>query len=231
MSNLEPADNHDTAERSIRFLVEEIDRYLAEFAGPGIAEVRKGIADARGQAFVLPTVCLRPNTVVSDHLETALSLLAKTHPSLASAIAAAAPMLPWGTYDAYSPDEIGVDFADNHAFASIIGETAALPSADYYMGLFVITPHFVYRDHRHPAPELYAPLTGPHGWRFEPDAALAVQPAHQPIWNEPNRPHLIKVGAAPFLCIYAWTRDVSEPAQVLPANDWAQLEALRLVAG
>ncbi len=39
------------------------------------------------------------------------------------------------------------------------------------MGLFVIAPHVLYRDHAHAAPELYLPLTGPHGWRFAPGPA------------------------------------------------------------
>jgi hypothetical protein len=230
MTHLE-FDVHYAAERNIRFHIEEIDRYLAGLPGPGIAEVREGIAIARGQAFAPSAICPRSNKVVSDHLASALGSLSVTHPSLAVAIEAVAPILSWGTYDAYPPGDIGEGFADNHAFASVIGAATGLPSVDYYMGLFVIAPHFVYRDHRHPAPELYAPLTGPHGWRFQPDTALVVTPAHQPVWNEPNRPHLTKVGPVPFLSIYAWTRDVSEPAQVLPASDWAQLEALRLDAG
>ncbi|MEY3081265.1 MAG: hypothetical protein RJA94_1250, partial [Pseudomonadota bacterium] len=47
-------------------------------------------------------------------------------------------------------------------------------------------------------------------------------------WNPPLQPHLTKVGPAPFLGLYVWTRDVNEPARVLPADDWASLEALSL---
>jgi hypothetical protein len=32
----------------------------------------------------------------------------------------------------------------------------------------------------------------------------------------------------PFLCLYVWTRDINEAAQVLPAADWPELESLRL---
>lgn len=226
MTDIDPSERHD-AERSIRFLIEEIDRYLAGLPGPGIAETRKGIAKSRGEAFTHSPARSRPGVVVPNCLAAALGPLAATHPSLAQAISAAVPSLFWETYDAYPPEDIGEDFVTNHAFATIIGGPA-LPSADYSMGLFVIGPHVVYRDHHHPAPELYVPLTGPHGWRFEPDTALVVKPAHQPIWNEPNQPHLTKVGSIPFLCIYAWTRDISEPARVLAASDWKQLEALRL---
>ena len=228
MTNLEVSNVFDAAECSIRILMGDIDRYLAGLPGPGIDEVRTGIAGARAQAVMPQLIGPQPNGVVSAHLAATLKPLAVTHPSLAKAIAAAAPALPWFTYDASPLDEIGEDFAANHAFTSIIGNTAAVPVADYSLGLFLIAPHVVYRDHNHPAPELYAPLTGPHGWRFEPNTALTVKPAHQPVWNEPNRPHLIKAGPVSFLSIYAWTRDVSKPARVLAADDWAELEAVRI---
>jgi hypothetical protein len=86
----------------------------------------------------------------------------------------------------------------------------------------------LYRDHCHKAPELYVPLTGPHGWRFGPGMPLIVKPAHHPVWNDPYAPHLTKVGAVPLLCLFGWTRDVAEVARVIPAPDWAELEALRL---
>lgn len=214
------------AAAAIRRLVDEADIYLSTLPGPGVAEVRDGIARARDGA-------VRPgggdgNAVVSAHLAPALSALAPTHPGLAGAIAGAAPHLDWVTYDAYPRAEIGEAFATGHAFASIIGEGGALSARDYDLGLFLIAPHVLYRDHNHAAPELYAPLTGPHGWRFGPGDPLVVKPAHQPVWNDPFRPHCTKVGPVPFLCLFGWTRDVNEVARVLPAPDWPELEALRL---
>ena len=155
---------------------------------------------------------------------------ATPEPVLADAIAAVSPFLGWITYDAYPRDLIGSEFADGHAFGSVIGGGALLAAIDYDFGLFLIAPHVLYRDRAHAAPELYAPLTGPHGWRFGPGQPLTVKPAHEPIWNEPYRPHLTKVGPIPFLCLFCWTRDVNESAIVLPADDWAALEALRIEA-
>jgi hypothetical protein len=48
--------------------------------------------------------------------------------------------------------------------------------------------------------------------------------ARQPIWNETCRVHATFVEEAPFLCIYEWTRDVSEPACAVAAPDWAEIE-------
>lgn len=209
----------------IHALIDEADRYLSTLPGPGVAEVRAGIAAARGGEI---TVRAGSNDVVHAHLADALAWVALTHPALATAIAGAASHLKWITYDGYPPDQIGEAFRTGHAYASIIGEDSAVPASDFDLGLFLIAPHVLYRDHCHKAPELYAPLTGPHGWRFGPNMPLILKPAHDPVWNAPYAPHLTKVGPVPFLCLFGWTRDVAEVARVIPAPDWAELEALRL---
>jgi hypothetical protein len=213
-------------EALIRDLVAECDRYLATLPGPGVAEVRAGIAAERGGP-----VSLRPgqgHPVLDNHLAVALAALAVTHPALATAIAAAVPLLVWRPYVGYPPEVIGAGFMQGHAFATIMGDGAPLTARDFDLGLFLIAPHVLYRDHCHKAPELYAPLTGPHGWRFGPGRPLIVKAAHQPVWNDPFTPHLTKVGPVPFLAIFGWTRDVEALAEVIPADDWPALEALRL---
>lgn len=214
-----------TGEVAIRALITAADAYLATLPGPGVAEVRQGLNHwAGGPVTARPDAA---NAVLQAQLPTALAALTPSHPDLALAIADAAPWLKWITYDLYG-DTIGPQFAKGHAYASIIGEDAAVPARDYDLGLFLIAPHVLYRDHCHKAPELYAPLTGPHGWRFGPDRPLIVKAAHEPVWNDPYRPHLTKVGPTPFLALFGWTRDVQEAARVLPAQDWDALEALHL---
>jgi hypothetical protein len=212
-------------EAVIRTLIDETDRYLAALPGPGIGEVRSGIAAVRGA----PVRARAPsgNRVVAEFLPVALDALVATHPVLAAAIGGAAPHLEWITYDDYPAEKIGA-FREAHAFASVIGAEAPVWSADFDLGLFLIAPHVLYRDRRHQAPELYAPLTGPHGWRFGPDQPLIVKPAHEPVWNDPFTPHLTKVGPLPFLSVFCWPRDNDFAAEVLPATDWGALEALRL---
>lgn len=198
--------------QAIRTLVSEIDAYLAGLTGPGIADVRKGIEAALPGEFH----ALKPLTssTVERHLPECLSLMrADGHASLADAIEAARPQLHWVTYDAYPRAEIGA-FADRHGFASLIGEASPLAAVDYDLGLFLIAPEVLYRDHHHAAPELYAPLTGPHGWRFAVKAKFEEKPAHVPVWNEPWQVHATLTGKRPFLCIFAWTRDVSQPAKI-----------------
>ncbi|MFZ1471243.1 MAG: dimethylsulfonioproprionate lyase family protein [Paracoccaceae bacterium] len=221
-----PADVTPDPAALIRALVAEADRYLSRLPGPGVAEARAGLARWQGG----PVTPANPaaNAVLAAHLDPALQALAADHPGLAAAIAAAAPHLRWIPYDGYPPDQIGEGFAKGHAYAPLVGDSAAIPAQDYDLGLLVIAPHVLYRDHARAAPELYAPLTGPHGWRFGPDRPLSIKPAHQPVWNPPDQPHLTKVGPVPFLCLLCRARDVQAPAHVIAASDWPQLEALRL---
>lgn len=210
-----------------RLLLDEIDLYLAGLKGRGLAEARAGLSQWGGGTIRLPDDP-PPNGVVERWLKPALDQLAHSHPALSCAIGQAARYLHWISYDDYPPEQIGADFARGHAYASLIGDGGALAAPDWDLGLFLIAPHVLYRDRRHRAPELYAPLTGPHGWRFGPDRPLVVRPAHQPVWNDPFVPHLTKVGPVPFLCIFCWTRDVNAAAEVVVASDWPTLEALRL---
>ncbi len=206
-------------------LIDEADHYIAALPGPGVAEVRAGLNRWRGGPV---TLAPRSNPVVAAHLADALAPLAATHLALAQAIAAASPYLNWTAYLGYPEDEIGQAFTTGHAYASLIGEAANIAAEGYDFGIFLIAPHILYRDHHHAAPELYVPLTGPHGWRFGPKTPLIIKPAHQTVWNEAHRPHMTKVGATPFLALFGWTRDVTQTAQVIPADDWPELEAWHL---
>lgn len=197
--------------------------YLLTLDHPGAAEVRAGLPLDPGPLYPRPP---RANPVADRWLNPALAAAGPT--ALASAIRTAASLLDWVTYDAYPRNQIGEAFATGHAFASIRGEAAPFAARDFDLGIFLIAPHVLYRDHHHAAPELYAPLTGPHSWRFGPGQPLAVKPAHAPVWNPPHQPHLTKVGAVPFLCLFVWTRDVNQTAQVIPAEDWPDLEGTPL---
>jgi hypothetical protein len=220
------ASPHDAAQApptpaaAIDHLVAEATDYLSALPGPGIAEVRAGLAHWRSPPTA-PTP--RPNAIVGRWLPDALA--AMDNPTLATAIAAAAPHLHWITYDSYPPTDIGPHFPRAHAYATMIGEGAPIPARDFDLGLFLIAPGTFYRDHRHPAPELYAPLTGPHLWRFHPGAPLTPKPAHTPVWNPPLQHHATKVGTVPFLCLFVWTRDVNLPATVIPCDDWDGIES------
>lgn len=211
-------------EQDLFNLIDHIDAYLASLATPGAEDVRAGIAAWRGgevrrhEPRILP-----PNR----HMAEALAFASDSgRRELADAIAVIEPQLHWISYDHYPRALIGEGFATGHSYAALIGREGCVAAEDFELGLFLIAPNVLYRDHRHAAPELYAPLTGPHGWRFSPGAPLEWRPAHSPVWNEPYQHHATRVGEVPFLCIFGWTRDVDEIATIIPCDDWPMLEAL-----
>ena len=211
------------AETTMRKLVDEIDAYLSRLKGAedGIAAVRQGIKThnrgASGQSKGRAPIC--------GYLNEALDLAGKQgNGTLANAIAQAGPHLPWVTYDSYPRELIGARFPKAHAFVSVIGKGAPFDAEDFDLGLFLIEPRTLYRDHWHLAPELYAPITGPHRWRFGIDDPWQSLPANVPVWNDPQRVHATLVGENPFLAVFAWTRDVTAPASVVRAPDWLEIE-------
>lgn len=206
-------------------LMDEAASYLAPLRCPGAGELRRLLASRASAPRLLHPQNL---SVVETYLPAAIEALTRTHPALGAAIHSANPTLRWTTYAGYEADIVGPAFAANHAVCSLMGSDAPFGAGDADFGLFLMAPHLLYRDHSHAAPELYLPLTGPHGWRFGPNRPLLIKPAHHPIWNDAHRPHLIKVGPAPFLAFYGWTRDADAPACILPADDWARLESLCL---
>ena len=86
-----------TAAAALQTLVDEADRYLATLPGPGVAEVRAGVAEWR-EGPVTRAAATTANRVVSAHLPAAAALLDRDRPALALAIAKVAPALDWVSY-------------------------------------------------------------------------------------------------------------------------------------
>lgn len=216
-----------SSQPEIFHLTETIDQHLAGItsAPEGIAEVRAALAAFRQK--IIPREIERKNsTPVCGYLDEALVLTEQqSGPVLARAIRAALPYLNWITYSAYPLAEIGPRFPTHHAFASLSALYDPEYALDFDLGIFLIAPRTLYRDHRHKAAELYLPLTGPSWWRFGLEDAWQPREAGEPVWNPPFAHHATRVEAAPFLCLYGWSRDVHFPANVIPAADWPEIEA------
>jgi Dimethlysulfonioproprionate lyase len=218
-----------SGEQLIVELIVEIRRCLEAIGrgSDGIGEVLDALAGVtlRPSDVILPKPGRQP---ICDAVDDVLALARQQGMrSLADATAAADPYLRWIIYDAYPRDEIGKAMLHNHAFAELIGsEEAPLQADDFAMGVFLIGSNILYRDHRHPAPELYLPYNGPSSWRFD-RCRWEQRGAGQPVWNEANAVHATLVGSEPLLMIYAWTRDVALPSVIMPASDWAEIEGRR----
>ncbi len=202
-------------------LVEACETYIRRFDLEGARKVADGIARwKQSERNPLPA---NPEPSCG-YLDAALAAT-QGDDQLRDAIIAARTEMRWITYDSYDPAEIGPRFPKAHAFVSLVGEHGHVRAQDFELGLFLIAPGTLYRDHHHAAPELYVPLTGPHLWRFEPGTPWIEKPAHEPVWNEPWAIHATLVTDVPFLCLFGWTRDVNSPAKTVFAADWPMLEA------
>jgi len=95
-----------------------------------------------------------------------------------------------------------------------------LAGDDFTMGLFLLLPNVEYRDHRHPAPELYLNLTGPTQWRFD-GGDWAEHHAGSIVWNPPERVHATRTGARPWLSFWAWLSDTDQPCEMVDLPDAA----------
>jgi hypothetical protein len=80
----------------------------------------------------------------------------------------------------------------------------------------ILGPRLYYRDHLHPAPELYWTLTGPSDWRTA-TGDFASREAGQTIWHPPFVVHATRTLEKPLLALWAWTRNVAEPARLTGA--------------
>ena len=95
----------------------------------------------------------------ASHLPQCIGETLLLDPDLAAAIAAVEDGLRWLQSSAYTDAVLGEGFTANYGWAEIIGPDGFFPGDDFLLGLLMLGPHRHYRDHYHPAPELYWPLT------------------------------------------------------------------------
>ena len=202
---------------STRWLVSAIVTGLrAQRADEGVGDVLERIAEQD----MSPQSCRSPaprRLPACRHLPTVLGDLAMAESSLAAAIAAAEDTLAWCQNPNYSDKAMGqAGYMDNYAYAEIIGPSGVFAGHDFLLGLMILGPRLHYRDHLHSAPELYWMLTGPSEWRSG-IGDFARRAAGETIWHAPLVPHATRTGDSPLLAMWAWTRDVGEPARLVAA--------------
>ena len=147
--------------------------------------------------------------------------------NLKSAVLAASDFVRWkvadGGYYAAGAD-VGEGYRSGNMHSLLVGpQDALVHSTEHLLGLFLLAPWTLYRDHKHLAPEIYFPLTGPSGWRFDLKEWVDY-PAGSRILNAPNVVHATRVYDRPFLALFAWTSHISSRCSVVHTGDWAETE-------
>jgi quercetin dioxygenase-like cupin family protein len=127
---------------------------------------------------------------------------------VAAAVASCEDALHWVQNPNYAHDSAMADYA----YCEIVGPRGFFTGEDFLLGLMIIGPERIYRDHLHKAPELYWLLTGPTDWSHAYGPYQAYE-AGDTLWHPANLVHATRTLHAPLLAVWAWTRDVAEPAR------------------
>lgn len=195
-----------------RWLIGAIARGLHARPGEAVRTVLERMAEQPlGEAdFARP----EPRTLpVLRHLPQCIGEAMLIEPDLAAAIAAIEEDLQWRQSSSYSDAVLGEGFTDNYGWAEIIGPRGFFPGNDFLLGLLMLGPERHYRDHYHPAPELYWLLTSGSLWSRN-SGAFELKPPGAIIWHSPMLLHATKTETAPLLTVWCWTSDTLTPAKL-----------------
>ncbi len=195
-----------------RWLIGAIARGLNARRGEGVALVLERMAaqDLSEGGFREPAASSLP---VLKHLPQCIGEALLIEPDLAAAIAAIDDDLQWRQSSGYSDALLGEGFVANYGWTEIIGPRGFFPGDDFLLGLLMLGPDRHYRDHYHPAPELYWPLTSGSHW------SIGRQPFVEKlqgitIWHPPMIMHATKTRETPLLAVWSWTSDTMTPAKL-----------------
>jgi len=195
------------------WLIASVDRALrrAGCETTGIALARLGQQDVSPGSMIAPEPRNLPACTYLPETIAASMLVAD---SVSAALAEVAPYLHWKQNANYSDALLGDGYMDGYAYAEVIGPQGFFPGDDFLMGLLLLGPDRLYKDHLHLAPELYWTLTGPSLWR-QGSGNFESRPAGSVIWHEPNVVHATRTGIDPLLALWIWTEDTIYPARLI----------------
>lgn len=198
--------NEDTFENA-RWLIGAIARGLHARIGEGVTEVLNRMAEQSfaATAFVAAEPCPLP---VVRHLPACVGEAMLLDADVAAALAAIADDLQWRHSEGYSDAVLGEGFMESHGWCQIVGPHGFFPGDDFLLGLLLLGPDLHYKDHYHPAPELYWPLTGASEWK-QGAGAYETRQAGDIIWHVPWKMHATATTDKPLLAVWSWTRDTA----------------------
>ncbi len=189
-------------------LIGAVAATLAETA-PELREAAAGFGAAldglAASGAVAPPV---QRLAVCDHLPAAI---AASRDSPTRALAEAAHRLGavacWTQNPNYRRQPPDPGFLANYGYFVVAGPADGPPAfveaPGLSMGFLLLGPGTHYPLHRHPAEEIYIPLSGDGEWQ-RGEAAWRREPPGSVIHHPPGIPHATRAGTTPLLALYLW---------------------------
>lgn len=204
---------------SVGGLLAALGEVLARAEGPlrrTVAPFRAGLAEINVAAAVAPPL---QNLPVCTHLAAALEGARGTAAErLATAAAPLAADAFWTQNPNYQRLPPAADFLDAYGYFVVAGPADGAPafveSPSLTVGLLLLGPGLRYPAHRHPAEELYIPLTGEGEWQ-KGEASWRREPAGGVIHHPADLPHATRAGDGPLLAVYLWRGALVTPARLI----------------
>ena len=216
-------------QRRIQKLVESIITYLRAHKGaaPGVDLTLKKLSaiDLSDKSFIdAPPQGTRHDDVLNNAIA---RIAAPELQEIANCLKVAKDDLVWREDNAqfYPPGaDLGEGYKRCNLHSLLIGPDACgHHNPDFSLGIFMLGPRTLYRDHNHDAPELYLNLSDKSGWRFGASGWQNFV-AGSLIWNAAGEPHATRVYDEPFISVFAWLENVNSPCNVIHCDDWPKIE-------
>ena len=125
----------------------------------------------------------------------------------------------------YSKSEnLGAAYRKFNLHCQIIGPRGDLVrTSEFMLGIFMLAPWTLYKDHSHLAPELYLNLSEKSSWRFNFGDWQDLR-AGSVVWNPSKQIHATKVLEKPFLAVFVWLKDINCLCKVEYSKDHTEIE-------
>ena len=209
----------------IQSIVTYLQAYRAATRGVDLTLGKLASMDLSEERIVdLPPKGTRHDEVLNNAIA---GIVAPELCEIAGCLKAAKDDLVWREDNAqfYPPGtDLGEGYTKCNLHTLLIGANACgFHHPDFSLGIFMLSPRTLYRDHNHDAPELYLNLSERSGWRFG-TRDWQDYSAGSLIWNKAGDPHATRVYDQPFISIFVWLENVNSPCNVIHFDDWIEVE-------
>jgi hypothetical protein len=209
----------------IHSIVSYLQAHRAGKQGVDMTLAKLFTMDLSGETLIdVPAQCTRHDEVLRNAIE---GIVAPELVKIALCLKAAKDDLVWREDNAQfyqQGTDLGEGYTKCNLHTLLIGPDACgHHHPDFSLGIFMLGPRTLYRDHNHDAPELYVNLSKKSGWRFG-TRDWQDYPAGSLIWNASGAPHATRVYNLPFISVFVWLENVNSRCNLVHFDDWVEIE-------